>query len=253
MARHLRIEAQELLAKDEGERLSDSEPGVVAERADIGNVVVDAFEFEEQRSQPGRIFGDLYQTRLLDREAIREVVADCGVARYALCEGHSVLDVAALEEALDAPMEEPQPSLHLEDGFSDHRKSEVPGLYEAAVHGTDRDLVDTGTLDLDERERTGVGAHKGRRSGVTAHRVPTLGPVLVEHERTEKRVPNRVDPEKVVHLPLEPARGKRELGEGWNRGTLGVDLHLQFDPSIRRSGHEQVDDSKCGPVIVRDD
>ena len=74
------VEAQQLLADPQGVRVEDAVADVVAQRADVGHVVVEPFELEQCRpagAAPGRGTG---QSRVLDGEAVGEGVADGGVA-----------------------------------------------------------------------------------------------------------------------------------------------------------------------------
>ena len=217
MPSHVGVEAQQQLPERQSPGLGEAEADVVAERADVGDVVVDALELKKERPELGRFLVKLDPTGLLDGQAVGEVVADRAVSRDALGERDGRLNVASLEEPLDAPVHEPQPRLHLEDRLADDRESEVPGLDEAGVDRTDGDLVDAGAFDLDEGERTRVGAHRWRLTGVVKHRVPPLGPVLVEDERPKEGVPDRHDPEQVVDLAFEAAGWERELAEGGHR------------------------------------
>ena len=47
----LGVQLQELLAQGEGPRLGEAEPDVVAQRADIGHVVVETFELEQHAAR----------------------------------------------------------------------------------------------------------------------------------------------------------------------------------------------------------
>ncbi len=127
------------------------------------------------------------------------------------------IEVPAFEEPLDALVDEPQARLHLQDGLADDREPEVPGFDQPGVDRAHRDLVDPRTLDLDERVGAGVVHHRRRGTGVVAHRVPALGPVLVEDEAPQERVADGNDAEEVVELAFEAAG--RE-GESRQRGHL---------------------------------
>ena len=98
--------------------------------------------------RPCRLLRHVDPACLLDGEAVGEVVADRAVAGDPLGELDAGVDVASLEEPLDAAVSEPQPRLHLEDRLADDREAEVPRLDEPRVDRPDRDLVDAGSLDL---------------------------------------------------------------------------------------------------------
>ena len=59
VAGDLGVEAQQLFAERQGAGLGEAEADVVAQRADVGDVVVDALQFEQQRAEPGRVLGDI--------------------------------------------------------------------------------------------------------------------------------------------------------------------------------------------------
>src|SRR5665213_467503 len=216
MAGHLAVETEQLLANRQGTRLDESEADVVAERADISHMVVHALQLEEQRAKRRRLVGHVDPACLLDRQAVGEVVADGAVAGHSLRERDSVVDVASLEELLDATVREPEPCLHFEDRLADDREAEVSRLDETRVDRSDRNLIDAGTLHPNEREGPGVSPHRRRRTCVVQHRVPSLWPMLMEDQRTEKRMSHRDDPEQVVHRALEATRGEREVPERGN-------------------------------------
>ena len=187
VAGDLGVEAQQLLAEGQGACLGEAEADVVAQRADVGDVVVEALEFEQHCPEPGRLGGHRDLAGVLDREAVGEVVRYRAVAGDAFRERDRGAGVLALEEALDAAVQEPQPGLHLQDRLPDDGEPEVAGLDEPGVHGADRDLVHAGPVDLHERERLGAGLHRRRRPGVVAHGVPALRPVLVQDEAAAGR------------------------------------------------------------------
>ena len=122
------------------------------------------------------------------------------------------VDVLAFEEPFDALVDEPQSRLHLQDRLAHDREAEVSRLDEAGMHRANGDLVDAGTLDLDERVGAGVVHHGGRRSGIVPHRVPALGPVLMQDEAPQDGVTDGHDAEQIVDLALEPAGRKGEGG-----------------------------------------
>ncbi len=170
MAGDLGVEAQQLFAKRQCPCLGEPEADVVAQRADVGHVVVEALEFQQQRSEPGRLRGHRDLARILDREAVGEIVRYRTIAGDALGEPHCSLRVLALEEALDAAVHKPQPGLHLQDRFSHDREAEMPGLDEPGVHGTDGDLVNAGSFDSNERAAPGAGRGRRGRSGRASSR-----------------------------------------------------------------------------------
>ena len=74
---------------------------------------------------------------------------------------------APFEELLDAPVDEPEPGLHPQDGLPDDGEPEVARLDQTGVNRSDRDLVDAFALDFEE----GEGAHVERRSAGRGRRL----------------------------------------------------------------------------------
>ncbi len=85
-------------------------------------------------------------------------------------------------------VDEPEASLHGDDGFADDREAEVSGFDQAGVHRADRDLVHAVTFDFDKRERVAGLVDQRCRAGVVPQGMPAVGPVLVMHEAAEERV-----------------------------------------------------------------
>ncbi len=81
------IEPQELFAEVEGPGLGQAEANVVAQRADVGHVVVEALEFEQRGPQDAGILADRELPGVLDGLAIGKAMADSGVPRDPLGQG----------------------------------------------------------------------------------------------------------------------------------------------------------------------
>ncbi|WP_235096239.1 hypothetical protein [Streptomyces sp. A1-5] len=148
MAGDLVVEAQELFADALGLGVEDGVADVVAQCAEVGGVVVEAFEFQEEGAGALGGLGDVGTGGFFDGEAVGEGVADGGVATDAFGKGEAVLDGAAFEEFLDAFVDEPEAGFEAEDGLADDGEAEVAGFDESGVDGADRDLVDAVALDL---------------------------------------------------------------------------------------------------------
>ena len=158
-----------------------------------------------------------------------------GVAADPFGELDAIGGGAALEELLDAAVDEPQPGLELEDGLADDGEAEVAGLDEAGVDRADRDLVDARPFDGEERVATRRRSKSGGSAGVAAHRVPVLGPVGVADEPFAARggrpamTPNR----SAISRSKRPA-GKDSAGQ---RGQLAACRAAAVtSSSTRRSG-----------------
>ena len=82
-------------------RVGEGESDVVGECAEVGGVVVEPFEFDQQGPQPVRLVGHLDPEGVFDGEAVRERVRGGGVAADAFGEFDRAAGGAALEEFLD--------------------------------------------------------------------------------------------------------------------------------------------------------
>ena len=216
-------------------------------------MVVDAFELQQRGAQDACVLSDAKVPGVFDGQAVGEGMADGSVPRDAFGQGQRLLGVLSFEVAFDALVDEPQARLHAQDGLAHHPETKVARFDKAGVDGADGDLVDAGTLDGHEGERTPVGDERRCRAGVAAHRMPTLGPVLMEHEAARLGVTHRDDTEEVGELSLEPAGRKGQRGQGRHAGLFPIQGHVELDPAIWRSGGEEIDDTHLGAVVVTRD
>ena len=84
VAGDLGVESEELFAQGEGMRVGQAEADVVAQRPDVGHVVVEALKLEQYGPQFSGSWRDINPTGLFERQAIGQAVPDGAVARYAL-------------------------------------------------------------------------------------------------------------------------------------------------------------------------
>ena len=196
-------------------------------------MVVETFELQQRTAQELGGLRHLGLAGVLHGQAVGEPVPDGGVPGDPLGDLEAGGDVFSLAQPFDPLVDEPQPGLHAEDGLPHHPEPEVPGLDEPGVHRSDRDLVDAGALDRHERERSGIDDHRRDVARSVAHGMPALRPVLMEHQAPGLGVAERLDPEQVGQLALEPAGRKRQSGQG---GTWGRDRSMGTWSSTRLSG-----------------
>ena len=141
---HILLQAREL---GEAER----ETGVVAEVAQVAQVVGDALALEQERAQPRGARRHRRCRDRLQRLRVRPRVGDGAVAGHATGEPVAVADRHRLEALLDALVHPAQPLLEPQHLFAHDLEAKVPRLDDSGVHGADRDLVHAVALDPHER------------------------------------------------------------------------------------------------------
>jgi hypothetical protein len=252
----LGVEPEQLLADALGVGVQDAVADVVAQRADVGDVVVEPLQFEQDRALAGGLGGYRPPGGVLDGEAVGEGVPDGGVAADALGQWQAGGGGTAFEEFLNAFVDEPQAGLEFEDGLADDGEAEVAGFDKAGVHRADRDLVDAGSFHGQEREGA-LGVAEARWwAGVGAHRVPAAGPVVVADQPARLRVADGDDAVQVVHLPFEPAGGEGQPGQAGELGPVAGQPGVHLDAGVGGPGGEQVDHpqgrsaGRAGVVVV---
>jgi len=233
------VEAQQPFADAVGVGVEDAVADVVAQRPDVGDVVVAAFQFQQHRPDAVRAVRDAQAAGVLDGTAEGQGVPDGGVPADAFGQLDRLPRVAAGEEFFDSFVDEPEPGLEVENGLADHGEPEVAGFDQAGMHRADRDLVHPGALHRPE----GIGPvdvpERGRVTGVGQHRVPAAGQWKC---RTRRRgsgwwsgtMPYRscISRSNRPAVKDNPARLARAGGP--------VQRDVQFDAAVRVGGGEQV-------------
>ncbi len=75
-----RVEPQQLFADALSVCVGECESDVVGQRTQVGDVVVEPLELDEQGPQPVYLVGEFDPERVLDREAVGQRVCNGGVA-----------------------------------------------------------------------------------------------------------------------------------------------------------------------------
>jgi hypothetical protein len=66
-------------------------------------------------------------------------------------------------------------------------------------------------------------------------------------------MPERMEPEEIVHLALEPARGERPPRQRRHGRSVAVEAHLELEATIRCPREEDVDGPERVAVVVGGD
>ena len=151
-------EAQHALAQHRGMGVHQREGGVVADRADVAEVVGDALELGHQGAEPDRAGRRLGAGRRLDRAGKGERIGHGRIARGAAGELRRGGDVGAGQQAVDALVDVAEPLLEPHHRLAARGEAEMAGLDDAGMDRADRDLVQALALDGEE----GVGGCRGQ-------------------------------------------------------------------------------------------
>ena len=134
-------DAQHVLAQDAAVCVDQREGGVVADGADVAQVIGDALQLRHQRAQPHRTHRGLAALRRLHRAREGERIGDCAVAGNPARQPRRVRDRRADHEVVDAFVHIPQPFLQAHDGLAVGGEAEVSGLDDAGMNRADGDLM----------------------------------------------------------------------------------------------------------------
>ncbi len=218
----------------------DRERHVGRERADIGDVVVEALQLEQHDPQRRRARRHLDAGQPLDRVAVGERVTDRRVAGNRLGEEQPVSPRQPLEALLDSLVNVEEPELQIQHRLAGHAKPEVSGLDDARVHRADRHLEHA--FAGHRPERMPVTGHAGH--GRVVRESPCATPTRRRASRREaRRVPDwggppAIRPKKsITSRSNQFAAGCRAAIDG-NDGVSG-ETGAETRRNVRRAGSDQ--------------
>ena len=193
--------AQHQLAQHAAMGVHQRKRGVVADRADVAEMIGDALELGHERAQPDRARRRLDPRCGFHRPGEGERIGDRAVARGAAGESRGAREIGSGHQPLDALVDVAEALLQAHHGLAVRGEAEVPRLDDAGVHRPDRDLVQA--LALDRQEPVGVGC--GRLARLRAERALDTPDAVVEPgPLVEGAV--CLQAEQIVNRPLEPDR-----------------------------------------------
>src|SRR6185312_12855284 len=194
-------DAQHLLAQGAAVRVHQAEGRVVADCADVANVVGEPLEFGHQRPQPLGARRRLDIQRRFERAGEGDRVGHRRVAAGASREPRGVVDGCASHPGLQASVHVAQPLLQADHRLAGRGEAEVSGLDDPGVHGPDRNAVQAFALGVEEP----VGRALRRLLG--AKRMTMRPAALVQPGPSILRAVRR-QPIEVADRPLEPDRSR---------------------------------------------
>ena len=239
------VEPQQLFADALSVRVGECESDVVGQRAQVGDVVVEPFEFDEQRPQPVHLVGEFDPERVFDGEAVGERVRDGGVAADAFGQVDRAVGRPAVEELFQAAVDEPQSGLEPQHGFAGDGEAEMAGFDQPGVHGADRDLIHPGSVDGDERETGQRLANSGAGPASLRIGYQSSGQWACRTSRRGLGCPTgRIPYRSAISRSNRPAGNDRYASERTAGSSCGHNA-FEFDAAIGPAGQEQVDDAQA--------
>ncbi len=231
--------AQHALAQDAGVGMHQGEGGIVADRADVAQVVGETLQLGHQRAQPGRA------RRRLDPQARPRRRGRRPGRRRRCCrprcgrELRRPVEIGAGHEPLDPLVDIAQAFLQPHHRLAAGGEAEMAGLDDAGMDRADRDLMQA--LAFRRQERIG---RCGARRGPLAQRVAHAPAAMVEPGARVRRA-GRLQAEQVADRALEPDR-RRMLGA--DRGERRIAVQAR-DPDLAGRFVEQrhVDRARLAP------
>src|SRR5579885_1739826 len=133
--------AQHAFAQHAGMGVHQAEGGVVADRADVAEVVGEALELGHQGAQPDRPRRRFAVERGLGGAGESEGIGDGAVARGASGEPRAAFERGALHQAFDALVDVAEPLLEPHHGLAGGMETEIARLDDAGVDRADDDAM----------------------------------------------------------------------------------------------------------------
>ena len=133
--------AQDALAQHAAMGVHQRKGGIVADGADVAEMVGKPLEFRQQRAQPDRAIGHDEFQRRFGRPRKRVGIGDGAVARHASGELDGALEAGAGHQPFDALVGISKPLFQPDHGLAAGGEAEMSGFDDARMHRTDRNLV----------------------------------------------------------------------------------------------------------------
>ncbi len=131
----------EILLQPRELRQAEREAAVVAERAEVAEVVRDALALEQERAQPKRPPRRPCAGRVLERHGVGPGEGDRAVARDAARKARALGKGQGLEALLNPLVHVAESLLEAQHALAHHREPEMPRLDDACMHGPHRHFV----------------------------------------------------------------------------------------------------------------
>ncbi|GCC48124.1 hypothetical protein chiPu_0032198, partial [Chiloscyllium punctatum] len=133
--------------------MHERERRVVADRADVAEMVGQPLELGHQRAQQHRARRHRNLLRGLDGLRERQCIGNRAVAGHPAGQPRGLLDGASRHQPFDPLMGVAEPLLEANHGLAAGGEAEMSGFDDAGMHGADRNLVQAVTFGRKERIR----------------------------------------------------------------------------------------------------
>ena len=245
MAERLLGGAQHALAQDPAMGVHQRERRVVADRADVAEVIGEPLHFGHQRAQPVGSRRNRDAERRLGGAREGDLIGDRAVAADAARQLGAARQIGARHQRVDALVDVAEPLLQPRDGLAGGVKAEMAGFDDAGVHRPDGNLVQARAFRGEKRVRRG----RGRRRLAGPEGMADRPAAVIEPRPLHRARRPRVRPQRSAERAFEADRGRMRRPD---RGELAVDAWvgepLQIGAPRRRQRH-----ARLGPVAPQAD
>ncbi len=180
MAEQPMVQSQPVFLQAQKLREAEGEGGIVAQSAEVAQMIGHALAFQHQRAQQQGPRRYLDPARRLDRVGVGPGVGAGRVAGNAAHQTRTLRHIGTDEQLFDALVLVTQALLQAQHALADDGKPEVARLDDAGMNGADRNFVRALAADLDEIVVTGrileSGVHRHGGHGVVAQGIPVRRP-----------------------------------------------------------------------------
>ena len=213
-------DAQHFFAQMAALRMHHGKGCVVADGADVAEVVRESFELRHERTQPNRALRYFDRMRGFDRPGKGNRVGHGAVAGNAPGQHRRPMHRHSRHQALRPLVHVTESRLEAHDGFAVRREPEVTGLDDARVYRTHRDLMQALTDCGEEDVRLG----DARLVTLGAERARTFPRPVIE-PRTLVGEPFRFHSPQVANGPLQANGGRMQLADRWKASSVALETH----------------------------
>jgi hypothetical protein len=183
--------------------------GVVANGADVAEMIGEALELGHQAAKPMCAGRRLDPERGLDGAREGDAVGDRGVAAHSRSQDGRALDACAARQAVDALMDIAEPLLQAHHGFAAGVEAEVARLDDPCVDRTDRNLVQSCPL----RAKEGVRVRRTVMRDAPPERMTHRPSAVIQPAPRVWSIDRRKSKE-IAGRALEPARRSMDRRDG---------------------------------------